>query len=197
MSETETPTPRPTPAKDRLIARNRARDTATDAPPTLSGDKPADTVPRRTVRTPPSASASAGERTSTAKSATDREVETALAVMTNTYDAIAVGLMFSGNLDYVELWSVQRRKLDLSNRGAFEASVDLRKTIIRWGSKSTTGAFIFAHLSALGPIGFMLWSDWQRGRKKAEPKTVMVNAEDAAFTSKPADSPIFNEGFFQ
>lgn len=168
--------------------------TLPDTPPTIDAkDVPErDTAPPKRTRVAKPPATPPKSATSSARSAVDREIEAAMAVMRQTYDTIALGLAIY-NPELAREWASKIDSLDATNRTSFEADATLRASIIRMGTVSTKGTFILAHLTALGPIGWAIAADIVTARKRKR-ETVTVPAEEAAFAAqRPTPA---NEGFW-
>lgn len=179
------PTPEPKQAPEK--PRRTPQETAPEVSPTIAAnDAPErDTAPPKRTRVAKAPVTPPKTATSSARSAVDREIEAAMAVMRQTYDTIALGLAIY-NPELATEWAAKIENLEVSNRTSFEADATLRASIIRMGTVSTKGTFILAHLTALGPIGWAIAGDIVTARKRKR-ETVAVPAEEAAFTkTRPA-----------
>ena len=185
-------------AKERIAQRRaeqgkdtpeKAQETATDAPPNptptvITADAPErDTAPPKRTRVAKTPATPPKTATSSARSAVDREIESAMAVMRQTYDTISLGLAIY-NPELAKEWAAKIGSLEATNRTSFEADATLRASIIRMGTVSTKGTFILAHLTALGPIGWAIAGDIVTARKRKREETVTVPAEEAPFAAQ-------------
>lgn len=135
------------------------------------------TVPPKTTRAP-----------SSSKAAQDREMETAIKVMQNLYDAVAVGLLFASPAAS-KMWVEKIERLNASNESAFAADADLRRAVVRFGSVSGKAAFITAHATAVIPVTFVAYAD-VRSKRSPKPAPVKnVPAEEAVFYPREETRP--------
>ena len=178
-------------AEQGLDTPEKGQETVPDAEPNptptvIATDAPErDTAPPKRTRVAKAPAAPPKTATSSARSAVDREIESAMAVMRQTYDTISLGLAIY-NPELAKEWAAKIGTLEATNRTSFEADATLRASIIRMGTVSTKGTFILAHLTALGPIGWAIAGDIVTARKRKQ-ETVNVPADEAAFTkTRPA-----------
>ena len=175
-------------AEQGLATPEKGQETIPDAEPNptptvIATNAPErDTAPPKRTRVAKAPAAPPKTATSNARSAVDREIESAMAVMRQTYDTISLGLAIY-NPELAKEWAAKIENLEATNRTSFEADATLRASIIRMGTVSTKGTFILAHLTALGPIGWAIAGDIVTARKR-KLETVNVPAEDAAFTAQ-------------
>lgn len=131
----------------------------------------------------------------------NKDVDTALAVLESTYSAAALGLMVVSPRA-ASTWVESADRLQQSNRAILVGDPNLVKSICRAGEKSGKTMFFVTHLIALAPVVGVLRQEWSESRKDRPRKTVQRRRAEAererveeARVEGTGDIP--NRGFFE